>query len=249
MKGVFDFMNNANLEVLIIDNAKDVEENFFFNSECGAFEFMDKDYTGAVEITSSGARALGDSWRRMFAGTKVSKVIAKDTSNVTNMKYMFWGSKASSIDLSSFDTSNVRNMSDMFWGSEAISLDLSSFDTSNVTDMEEMFSKSNVISIDLRSFDFSNVINMDLIFDQSNIKEILVKTENDANRLQGSSDMTLNLVFNSNSFSKKDITVESEDAETIDKLVRLVLKNVREENISIDDGIEMLKYLFSTKTA
>ena len=32
---------------------------------------------------------------------------------------MFSDSKAESIDLSSFDTSNVTKMSDMFWGSKA----------------------------------------------------------------------------------------------------------------------------------
>lgn len=34
--------------------------------------------------------------------------------SVTNMIYMFYGSKATSIDLSSFDTSNVTGMSWMF---------------------------------------------------------------------------------------------------------------------------------------
>lgn len=68
--------------------------------------------------------------------------------------------------------------------------------------MEEMFFKSNVTSIDLRSFDISNVIDMDLIFDQSNIKEILVSIENDASAFQDKN-VTLNLVPNSNSFSKK----------------------------------------------
>jgi hypothetical protein len=91
MKGVFNIMYNANLEVLRIDNPKDIEENFFFNSENGSFEFADKDYTGAVEITSNGAKALGDNWKGMFAGTKVSKVITKNTSNVTDMSGMFMG--------------------------------------------------------------------------------------------------------------------------------------------------------------
>lgn len=82
-------MISINLEVLRVENIKDVEDNFFFNSEYGAFEFMNKDYTGAVEITSSVSRALGDNWTGMFADTKVSKVIAKDASNVTNMRGMF----------------------------------------------------------------------------------------------------------------------------------------------------------------
>ena len=121
---------NTNLELLRVENAKDVEENFCFNSQYDAFEFMDKDYVGTIEITSSGVRALGNNWSGMFANTKVSKVIAKDTSNVTDMSYMFSGSLSESLDLSSFDTSNVTNMSGMFWESKTEKLDLSGFDTS-----------------------------------------------------------------------------------------------------------------------
>ena len=296
--------NNTNLEVIRIDSIEDVATYFvyiedvkgygLFEFRNGFFIFRDQSYTGTVEITKNGAIALGKNWYGLFEGTKVSRVIANNTSNVTNMRGMFWGSKATSIDLSnfdtsnvtdmsymfygsratsldlsnfdtsnvtnmrgmfwgskspsidlsSFDTSNVTDMSYMFWGSKATSIDLSNFDTSNVRNMSGMFCDSNVTSIDLRSFDISNVIDMDQIFDDSNIKEILVSTEDDANIFQGSSDMTLNLVFNPNKFNKKDITVKSQGTETIDKLVGLVLKNVREEKINIDDGVEMLKHLF-----
>ena len=79
---------------------------------------------------------------------------------VTNMRYMFKGSKATTLDLSSFDTSNVTDMSHMFYGSSATTLDLSSFDTSNVTDMSYMFHESAVTIIDLSSFNTSNVTTM-----------------------------------------------------------------------------------------
>lgn len=45
------------------------------------------------------------------------------------------------VDLSSFDTSNVTDMSSMFYGSKARRIKLSSFDTSNVTDMCPICSK------------------------------------------------------------------------------------------------------------
>lgn len=64
-----------------------------------------------------------------------------DTSNVTNMTYMFhWCNLLTDLDLSNFDTSNVTNMAFMFYHCEALtSLDLSSFNTSKVTDMSYMF--------------------------------------------------------------------------------------------------------------
>ena len=53
-----------------------------------------------------------------------------------NMKYLVFA------DLSNFDTSNVANMKDMFYGCRSlISIDLSNFNTSKVTNMEYMFYK------------------------------------------------------------------------------------------------------------
>ena len=44
------------------------------------------------------------------------------------MSNMFYGTQATTLDLSSFDTSNVNNMGNMFWNSQATSLDLSNFE-------------------------------------------------------------------------------------------------------------------------
>ena len=169
---------NTNLEVLRVKNDKDVEENFFFNSENGSFEFADKDYTGAVEITSSGAKALGENWTRMFADTKVSKVIVKNALNATNMEEMFSESKATSIDLSNFDTSNVTNMRGMFQESRATKIDLSKFDTSNVIDMSYMFYRSKVESLDLSNFNTSNVKDMSGMFTYSIINTLDLRSFN-----------------------------------------------------------------------
>ncbi len=87
-----------------------------------------------------------------------------DTSNVTDMTYMFYGCTATRLDLSSFDTSNVTNMVGMFKKCGAEELDLSSFDTSNVTDMGHMFYDCRVKELDLSSFDTSNVTDMGHMF-------------------------------------------------------------------------------------
>ena len=96
-----------------------------------------------------------------------------DTSNITNMNYMFLNcSNLTSLDLSNFNTSNVTYMYSMFNGcSNLTSLDLSNFNTSKVMDMSSMFSKcSNLTSLDLSNFNTSKVTDMHSIFnDCSNL--------------------------------------------------------------------------------
>ena len=71
----------------------------------------------------------------------IKKLKGLDTSNVTNMRDIFFDcASLTSLDLSNLDTSKVTDMSQMFTGCESLtSLDLSNLDTSNVTDMYAMF--------------------------------------------------------------------------------------------------------------
>ena len=90
-----------------------------------------------------------------------------DTSNVTDMSYMFfYCSRLTSIDLSSLNTSKVTDMSAMFYGCSSLaSIDLSSLNTSNVTDMSAMFyGCSSLASIDLSSLNTSKVTDMSSMF-------------------------------------------------------------------------------------
>ncbi len=90
-----------------------------------------------------------------------------DTSNVTNMEWMFWNCRSlTELDVSSFDTSNVTDMSDMFASCSGLTeIDVSGFDTSNVTDMSEMFTNcSGLTEIDVSGFDTSKVTDMDFMF-------------------------------------------------------------------------------------
>ncbi|MBQ4284512.1 MAG: BspA family leucine-rich repeat surface protein, partial [Lachnospira sp.] len=91
-----------------------------------------------------------------------------DTSNVTDMSYMFYNCKSiTSLDVSGFDTSNVIDMSCMFYSCKGLTgLDVSGFDTSNVTDMDSVFSDCvSVTSLDVSGFDTSNVTDMSYMFD------------------------------------------------------------------------------------
>ena len=90
-----------------------------------------------------------------------------DTSQVTNMSYMFDGMRnLTTLNLSNFDTSRVTDMQYMFsYVSNLTSLNLSNFDTSRVTDMQYMFSyASNLTSLNLSNFDTSKVTNMRYMF-------------------------------------------------------------------------------------
>ena len=86
-----------------------------------------------------------------------------DTSNVGDMRYMFYGcTNMTSFNLKNFNTSKVFEMGGMFRDCTNLSeLDISSFDTQNVTDMQLMFSGcANLTTLDLSSFNTANVSSM-----------------------------------------------------------------------------------------
>lgn len=70
-----------------------------------------------------------------------------DTSNITDMSYMFEDVKVRNLDLSSFDTSNVTRMIGMFKDSKTEELDLTSFSAENLTSIREMFEYSRNLKI------------------------------------------------------------------------------------------------------
>ena len=91
---------------------------------------------------------------------------------INDMSSMFYNSKATSIDLSSFDTSHVTNMTSMFSNTEIEELDLSSFNTENVSTMQHMFSDSKIKSIDISNFDMQKVTSIYGMFDNSLIESL-----------------------------------------------------------------------------
>ena len=156
----------------------------------GAVGYM---FNGAARPNSTDGGLTGYQTRcRYIKSIKFSKDI--DTSNVTDMRYMFSNcSELTDLDISCFDTSNVTDMRGMFTGCQKLaSLDLSNFDTNNVINMNSMFyncykltdinfgadfNTSNVTdmssmfyyctsfnSLDVSKFDTSNVTNMNSMF-------------------------------------------------------------------------------------
>ena len=137
--------------------------------------------------------------------TKANSIIFNDnydTSNATNMSYMFFSCiKLSELNVSNFDTSGVTNMRSMFNSCIALKeLDVSNFDTHNVTDMAGMFSGYNntggdmkLEKLDLSNFDTSNVTNMSSIFfNCQNLTELKL-TNFDTSKLTSMKSMFQNL--------------------------------------------------------
>ncbi len=89
-----------------------------------------------------------------------------NTSETTNMAWMFSNCSLSEFDLSKLDTKNVTDMSGMFSNFSALtSLDLSKLNTENVTSMSNMFSYSwQLTSLDLSKLNTENVTNMSYMF-------------------------------------------------------------------------------------
>ena len=111
----------------------------------------------------------GNMFRGLSTITSINFNNAFNTSNVTNMSYMFFGCEAlTTLDVSNFDTSNVANMNSMFSGCAALTtLDVSNFDTSNVAKMDSMFSGCEALTaLDVSNFDTSNVTKMSSMFNK-----------------------------------------------------------------------------------
>ena len=94
-------------------------------------------------------------------------VIACNTSNVTNMRSMFYiCSSLTELDLSNFNTETVTDMGSMFCDCSSLqTLDLSKFNTDIVTDMSGMFFNcSRLTKLDLSKFNTDNVTDTNAMF-------------------------------------------------------------------------------------
>ena len=102
----------------------------------------------------------------MFAGSQASSIDMSsfDTSNVVNMRFMFAGVKTD-LDLSSFNMEKVTNVSYMFHSVPDVSLKFDGMDSSKLSTMDHMFSSSKFDSLDLSDFDAGSVTSMNYAFE------------------------------------------------------------------------------------
>ena len=87
-----------------------------------------------------------------------------DVSNVTDMGSMFFGASVFNQDISGWDVGNATNMSRLFQGAVVFNQDISGWDVSNVTDMDNMFSGASAFNQDISSWDVGNVTDMRWLF-------------------------------------------------------------------------------------
>ena len=91
-----------------------------------------------------------------------------DTSEITDMSYLFNGLYIGYIKIDEWNTSNVTDMDGMFMGCCKLNADLSSWNTKNVRRMNRMFSNCFDFKCDLSEWDVSNVIYYNSIFNMCN---------------------------------------------------------------------------------
>ncbi|MDQ0568117.1 BspA family leucine-rich repeat surface protein [Mycoplasma yeatsii] len=96
--------------------------------------------------------------------TEIKGIENWDTSNVTDMRLTFFGTKMFNQPLNNWNTSSVTDMSRMFLNAEKFNQDISSWDTSKVTDMSWMFTGASKFNQDISSWNTSNVTDMSLMF-------------------------------------------------------------------------------------
>ncbi len=83
-----------------------------------------------------------------------------DTSNVTNMEWMFLFNLNFNQPLTYWNVSNVTNMYMMFLWAEHFNWDVTTWNTENVEDMWYMFAYNNAFNQDLWNWNISNVTNL-----------------------------------------------------------------------------------------
>ncbi len=87
-----------------------------------------------------------------------------DTSNVTNMNFMFAYASNFNWNISNWNVENVTTMNAMFFAAEKFNSDISGWNVSKVTDMYRMFLGAKNFDQNLSNWNVSNVTNMQWMF-------------------------------------------------------------------------------------
>ncbi|QEW05735.1 BspA family leucine-rich repeat surface protein [Nitrincola iocasae] len=90
-----------------------------------------------------------------------------DVSNVTTMEGMFEGAESFNQDIAQWDVSNVTNMEGLFWYASEFNQDVSGWDVSNVTDIVGLFGGTLHFNHDIGDWNVSNVTDMGAMFDSA----------------------------------------------------------------------------------
>ena len=176
-----DITENGEYDVLdygkvVVDAKEDLEDEFGVQDE--ELAGLEADVEALEDKPQSDIQYMIDesnSCKYMFyyyGGTSLPFVKNLNTSNVTDMSYMFGScTKLENIDLSNFNTENVTTFVRMFDSCFNLKdLDLSSFNTTKVTNMTYMFYccfnyLTSPIDLDLSNFETPNLTQTENMFD------------------------------------------------------------------------------------
>ena len=174
MTQMFSGINVDSLDLSNFDTSKVTTMKYMFSS--GEIDKLDVSGFNTSKVTDMNGMFYES------AATEIKGLENFDTSNVTDMSYIFRGTKVKILDLSSFDTSKVTKMSWMFGSADATEIKgLDKFNTSKVTDMQYMFYKSKLSQINLDNFDTSNVTSMQGMFSEASTTSYSLSNFNTSN--------------------------------------------------------------------
>ena len=153
--------------------------SYYYDEEHEGWGVNVKDVESTDAITDAPCTYINDKpivfMSYMFFNSKAVSIDTSNfvTTNIIKMSGMFSNYKGNIIDVSYLDISNITDISEMFFKSTATEIiGLENLDTSKVTDMHEMFERSNVDSLNLSGFNTSNVTDMRNMFSNSNISTL-----------------------------------------------------------------------------
>jgi len=160
---VFDIFNNPAPNLTAI--------NAWAFTEVGASSLREYDSANFEINTVDGdypdlQTSLGSCFRDTSA-TRINGLDEWDTSNVTNMRFMFLRADSFNQDISSWDTSSVTNMRSMFNSADSFNQDISSWDTSSVTSMRRVFNRADSFNQDISSWQIDSLTDATAMLDNS----------------------------------------------------------------------------------
>lgn len=126
---------------------------------CSNLQITATDSPNLTQVTN-----MQEMFYMCFSLTGNSSLSNWNTSNVTNMFYMFGDCPLFNAPIGNWNVSNVTNMSYMFDAALAFNQPISEWNVANVTTMQHMFHEAQSFNQDLSGWNVSNVVNMNEIF-------------------------------------------------------------------------------------
>ena len=118
------------------------------------------------ERLEGGIRTAVAAWcaDRDVAKAQYGPIASWDTSEITNMQYLFYLEAGFNEDISRWDVSNVTSLHFTFSAARSFNGDLSRWDVSNVTSLHSTFHGMDLFNSDLSRWDVRQVTDMDFTF-------------------------------------------------------------------------------------